>query len=686
MNSKKTIAMILAAMIAAAMFTACSAADAVSGTQSEEPSASVSEKLAHGNDLSSLSEKATDDNSLTDGVAEESSGSVIDLANTEFFTERDLSGDYDESKAVKITCFDSTFKAEGEGVVVKDNVLTITTEGVYILSGTIKDGRIVVEAGDSDKVQLVLNGYSITSSSYSAIYVKSADKVFITTAKGTKNTVADGKTYASDSEESNVDAAIFSKSDLVINGGGELTVTGSMSHAIVSKDDLKITGGTLGVTSVDSAIAGKDSVRIANAAISITSGGDGIKSSNTEDVLKGYVYLESGTVTITSGGDAIQADTSLINTGAKVTAQAGGGSSASTKEHTEEFGGRGMFGGMFGGNEGTAASDSADDDSTSTKGLKAGGDIIVKGGEFTADSADDAVHSDGSVTIEGGKLTLTSGDDGIHAEENVVISGGELTITGSYEGIEGKSITIKDGTVDVTSSDDGMNATDGVSEGGMPGAGGGMMGGDAASSDVFLLISGGTVHVNADGDGLDSNGTLKVEGGNITVDGPTNSGNGALDSGSGAAISGGSIIAVGSSGMAESFGTSSTQASILYNMSETHSAGETITLKDSSGNVLMTYKAEKTFNSVVISTPEIKENGTYTLTVGSRSYTIEMTSVSYSNGGSVGGMQGGMGGGMRGQMGGQADGEQGGMPGGNMGGMRGGMGGFGRDSAASPEI
>ena len=712
---KRRIAVIIiaAAIVTSASLSACTDTQDISGTNADTFS-----DVQTGSAGKSDSGKSGTDKKDTGDFAEKQSGAAV--TKQEQFSERDLSGKYDESSAVTVTCSDSGFTVSGSGAQAKDNVLTISEEGVYIISGSAKNGRIVVNAADTDKVQLVLSGCSLTSSDNSALYVKNADKVFLTLAEGTKNSLSDGKTYSG--SEDGVDSAVYSKTDLTINGSGELTVTGSMSHAIVSKDDLKITGGTITVKSADSAVTGKDSVRIANAEISITSGGDGIKSTNDKDSSKGYVYLESGKITITAENDAIQAQSDIITLDAEVNAATGGGSSNSAKTHTEGFGGIGGFEGQkpdgfqngsdgdkpdgfgFGGQKpegfpggmqdfdnarqsgantsdtdkasektssGSAADSKANDstpsaaaadsksgsaasdtdtssDSTSAKGLKAGGSVTVSGGSVTLDCADDAIHADGSVTVKGGSVSVKTGDDGIHAAENVLVSGGTLTISESYEGVEAKTITVSDGTVDVTASDDGMNATDGISEGGMPGMN---MGGNTEDSDVYILISGGKLHVNAGGDGIDSNGTLKVTGGDVTVDGPTNSGNGALDAGSGSTITGGTVIAVGSSGMAETFGESSSQGSILYNMQESHSAGEKITLKDSSGKVIAEYTAQKTFNSVVISTPEIKKGSKYTLTVGSESYTIEMSSLSYSNGGGMG--MGGAGG-MRG-MGGTDD-------------------------------
>lgn len=625
MNRNKILAVIFAAILIASSFTACGNTDTTDTT-------SITSSVVSDDNSTATEDTATADNAT---VAD---GTKNTINTDDMFTERDLSGDYDEKDAVTITCKDKSFSVDGSGANAENNILTISKEGVYILSGTIMDGRIVVEADKKDKVQIVLKNCSITCSDYSALYVKSADKVFLTLADGTKNTISDGKTYKEDSEESNVDSAVFSKSDLTVNGTGSLTVNGNMSHAIVSKDDLKITNGNITVISVGSAVCGKDSVRIADGTIDITSGGDGIKSTNTEKNDKGYVYIGGGKITITSDNDGIQAETDLICENTNITLTTGGGNENSSKTHSDNFGGFGGWGRWGGWGDQDSTTTNTEEDSTSAKGLKAGGDITVAGSVITADSADDTVHSNSNITINSGTLTLTSGDDGIHADTSATINGGTITITKSYEGVEGSNITVNGGEIDVTSSDDGFNAAGGRDGSSM----GGRMGQNSftANSDIFLKFTGGTVKVNASGDGLDSNNTLIIEGGTIYVDGPTDNNNAAIDYETSATISGGTLIAVGSSGMAERFSEDSEQASILYNMSERHKAGEKITLTSESGEEIISYTAAKSFNSVNISTPKLTSNGKYMLTVGEQSYTIEMTSNSYFNGGSMGGMGG----------------------------------------------
>ncbi|MBO7682299.1 MAG: carbohydrate-binding domain-containing protein, partial [Clostridia bacterium] len=349
--------------------------------------------------------------------------------NTDLFTDRDLDPSYDSATTIDLN--------------KESSRVTITEAGTYVLTGTLH-GQVVVKVADTDKVQLVLNNATITNNTSAAIYVQSGDKVFITTAEGSRNTVSSSATFTSADEETgdNVDGAIFSKATLTFNGSGKLTVNCDNGHGVVSKDDLKVTGGTLDVTAAKKGLAGKDSIRIHDGTITVKAGGDGLHTSNDTDTDKGFVY------------------------------------------------------------------------------------------------------------IEGGSLSIASGDDGIHAETDLSIKGGKISVTQSEEGLEGQNIDLSGGTIDIVSTDDGLNASEGSSgtdntdDFGGYGHGGGF----GANQNASLTISGGTIHVNAQGDALDSNGSMVVSGGTVYVSGPTNGGNGAIDCDN-AQITGGTVIAAGSAGM-----------------------------------------------------------------------------------------------------------------------------------------
>ncbi len=569
----------------------------------------------------------------------------------DMFSDRDYKTDY--SDPVTIVLADGASTADGSGVAIAGNTVTITAKGTYLLTGELTNGQIVVEAGEDDKVQLVLSGARVTCSGSAALYVKDADKVFVTTAEGTDNLLASTGEFAADGE-TNVDGAVFAKCDLTLNGLGALTVESETGHGVVTKDDLCVTSGRLTVKAAKKGLSGKDSVRVAGGEINIESGTDGIHSEHDENAEKGFVYIAGGNLTVRAGRDAISASAALTIVDGTLLLVTGDGSDSAASAAAWNTG-RGGMGGYWGNAQNGA-------DSESRKGLKSDTAIRVSGGSISIDSEDDSVHSNGTVEIAGGELILSSGDDGMHADETLTVLGGVILISQSYEGIEGKNILISGGDISVTASDDGLNAAggnDGSSMGGRFGQNGF---GDSDAS-ASLTISGGTLRVNAGGDGLDSNGALLVSGGLVLVSGPTNSGNGALDYGMSAAITGGTVVAVGASGMAENFGAESTQCAILVNLSSAQAAGSTITLTDQSGAVLVSFTAEKTYQSVVISTPDLAVGGTYTLTAGNEKQTIQLTSTIYGSGSGMFGM-GGFGRGGNNMNGGQTSGEQ--MPGGQM--------------------
>ena len=631
---KKILAVIVATALIVSCFTSCD-----NNTSSDSQSSQVTSSAASNSDSSSASTDTSSDksDSTSDSSSDSSSDSDKQLTADDMFSDRDLSGDY--SECTDITLNKSTASCSDSSVTVADGSVTITKAGTYKLSGTFT-GQIIVNAGDSDKVQLVLDNASITKEGSAALYIINADKVFVTTVKGTENTLSSTGEFASSDDETNVDGAIFSKSDITFNGSGTLNVKCESKHGIVTKDDLKITGGTYNITSASQGLSGKDSVRIAGGNITVTSGTDGIHSENTDDTENGYVYISGGTLNITSGKDCIDASGTVDIKDGAFTFKAGGGSSEKTTGDSTE----------------------------SYKGIKADGVLTISGGTFDIDTLDDAIHSNADVTVSGGTLDISTGDDGVHSDNNTVVSGGEINIAKCYEGLEGQTVTVSGGKVTLTASDDGINAAGGDNQG----VGGGF-GPDSfsADSDAKITITGGEIHVNASGDGLDSNGDIEISGGTVYVYGPTNDGNGSLDYENNAVITGGTVIMAGSSGMAMNFGSESTQGSILASTGNA-SAGTAVKLTDSSGNVIAEFTPTVSFRTVVISTPDITSDGTYTLTVGDSTQEITMSGYIYGSG-MGGGFGGGFGGGNRPDGNNQGGNDQGGFGGGNPPDMNGGQ-------------
>lgn len=572
------------------------------------------------------------------------------FSSADMFTERDLAGTYEESGAVYVTLSDDGITGETDGVAINGQMVTITAEGTYIFSGTLSEGQIVVDA-DNAKVQIVFDNVDITCASSTAVYVKSAEKVFVTLAEGSQNTLRNTDEYVA-IDDNNIDAVIFSKSDLTLNGTGSLTIVSAEGHGIVSKDDLKITGGTYDITAAGHALSGKDSVRIADGTFILTAEKDGIHAENADDEEKGYIYIADGDFTITSDGDGMDASNIVQIEDGTFDITAGGGAANSLKTHESDVPG-GPGGGMPQNGERpdgesmpqmgekpdgenmtemgkrpdgttppekpsqtdqsdtadeTAAPDNAtdhqsssaettedtttDESGTSTKGIKAGGGMYLNGGTYQIDSADDSIHSNANITIADGTYTLATGDDGVHADDALIVNGGTITVTESYEGLEGLTVTINDGTIDITASDDGIN-----------------------TAGEKMELNGGYIHILAGGDGVDSNGDLTINGGEIYIDGPSDNGNNAIDYGdrSSAYVNGGTLVAIGSSGMAEVMSDSSKQKVLMIKLGEQMEAGNVV-LTDSEGNVIVSYTALKTYDCVIISTAEVESGATYTLT------------------------------------------------------------------------
>ena len=558
------------------------------------------------------------------------------------FSDRDFDIDYSSKKSAVIQLNGSTASCSSNAVEITGSTITILDEGTYILSGTLTDGMIRVNADKKDKIQLVLNGAEIHNETSAPIYVLQADKVFITTAPGSDNTLSNGGSFVP-VDDSNIDAVIFSKEDLTLNGSGTLTLNSPAGHGIVSKDSLTITGGSYRISSASHALSGKDDVSIADGAFVLAAGKDGIRAENDDDPSLGLVCILGGTFDISAEGDGISASAQLLIENGDFDITAGGGSANATSKSSGNWGGFGGGMGGFGGFGGTggrnpgskpgatqntpstaATEDSAE--SSSMKGLKATGSLTVTGGTFRMDTADDAVHSNISVTISGGTFDIAAGDDAFHADDTLTVTDGVILISTSYEGLEGQHIRVSGGDITLTADDDGLNAAGGTDSSGITGGRDGMFGGGGkggfgggfgGSSNGSIVISGGTLRITASGDGIDANGTLEITGGHTTVTGPTQGDTATLDYDVSGTISGGTFIGTGASGMAQSF-SAADQGVIALSVGN-QAAGTLITLSDQSGRVLFSHAPDLSFAIVILSSPELLKGETYNITIGSAS-------------------------------------------------------------------
>lgn len=581
-------------------------------------------------------------------------------------------------------------------VLIDGQNVTITQAGTYQIAGTLDDGALIVESAENAKITLVLGGVSIKNSTGAAIQIATADDVTIELSEGTTNVLQSGEEVdiatATESEEAS-GGALQSKADLKIKGKGSLTVLGYLNNGIHCTKDLKIKNGNISVTALGHGIKGKNSVTVSGGTVTVTSGKDGITSDETENEEKGFVTIEDGEIIITSAGDGVSAETTLTVTGGVISIISGGGS-ANAQQKTDNMRGwwdfdnsasddnsascKGLKAGKALVISGGSITIDAQDDALHTD-----GDMTISGAECILSTGDDGAHAALSLTVLDGKITVLTSYEGLEANQ-ITLAGGELDITASDDGINanggsdgfsggfgggfgggrggmggsfgGRRNDTNNQSGDKTPPDNNnmtppdnsnmQNPPDGNALSGNPPT---MPGQDAADSTTtddttdkppLLLITGGKITVNADGDGLDSNSNLRMEGGDITINGPSNGGNGALDigteNGGAGVIAGGTLIALGTSSMAENFGSTSTQCAFLVTMNS-FGAGETITITDSQGNVLYTGVTVKSANSVVFSSADLTVGETYTVTIGSTSAPVTQSSTVVGNSNGFGG-------------------------------------------------
>ena len=382
---------------------------------------------------------------------------------------------------------------------------------------------------------------------------------------------------------------------------------------------MKIIDTNIEINANDDGIRGKDYTYVKNSNIKVESKGDGLKSTNGDEENVGYILIEGGKLEIEAGADAIQAESILtIKENPTISIKTSGEIETKTNSFYKP-----------------AMSQNTNNVSsgTSSKGLKAGKEITIDSGVITINSTDDAIHSNSFIIINDGKITITSGDDGIHADNNIEINGGSIDISKSYEGIESGYIKINNGTVSVVASDDGINVGGGNDQSSL-----GRVGANSftqANSGRTLAINGGEITVNSTGDGLDSNGSIEMSGGNVTVIGATGGGNGVLDYDESFKITGGTLIAYGGSDMWQDTSSYSTQASVTFSYSG--NSGDYIVLKDENEKEIITLKTVKPYSRIILSTVGLEIGKTYSLYVnGEKVGSKELTSVVNSEGNSGG--------------------------------------------------
>ena len=378
------------------------------------------------------------------------------------FTENDKNGTWDTSRATQITLNGDEVSVFGGGAYAFDGNVMITGKGKYVISGTLADGSVIVDADSSAKIWIMLDGVDITCSTGACFDVEQADKVFLSLAEGSENRLTT-LGFSAENLTAGMDGAVFSRDDLTINGTGSLTVTAGEESGIVCNDELIFTGGTVTVDAAADALHVNDNLRIMEAKLNLKAGDDGISLTGLESEL----YWASGTLTATASGDGINAENNIRILDGSLTLEAGDdGISAGGITGTLE---------IAGGNLQITAAD---------KGISAENTVTMTGGTVEIDAEDDGVSAVGLFRMEDGVLTITARDDGIHSDTAVEIAGGTVRIPSCYEGIEAVTIDVSGGEITIEPEDDGLNANGGTNSfggfggrGGFGGGPGGMQGG-----------------------------------------------------------------------------------------------------------------------------------------------------------------------------------------------------------------
>lgn len=598
-NQKKITALVITGALTMSLVTGCSKTATDSSTSGSAATATTS-----------------DADSTSDG-----SVSTVSFTKSDMFTDRDSDPSYDEKFASTITFSESSVNSSSDSVTISDSstasndaadsdtndttdssytTITISEAGTYILTGSASNAQVIIDADKETKIQLVLDDLTLSCKSSAPIYVRKADKVFITLADGSSNTLATtGEFVAIDSN--NIDAVIFSKDDLTLNGSGSLTINSPYGHGIVSKDDLVVTSGTYTMTCAKHGLSGKDSVRILDGTFDLTVTKDGIHASNDDDENLGYIYIAGGTFTINSDDDGMHADSTLYIEDGTIDIQKSyeglEGQTITILDGDID---------IVSSDDGINAANGSDsNDSTNNKqmpGNPPSGDNQMPGNPPSDDSFDTSKNTDSNSS----QNTDSNNDQNSDDSQSDNKPQGTPPSNGNFD--------------PSNNSNSNMDPQQGNAPGGM---GGFDM--DADESCV-LTINGGTITINAGGDGIDSNGYFYMNGGTVYVEGPESNGDSALDYSISATITGGYFLSTGYSGMAQNFGSDSTQCSYMLTLSSNTSGTTTVTLTDADGNVLLSHETSKSYNSVIVSCPELEVGSTYTLTAGDTSQSITPTS------------------------------------------------------------
>ena len=489
---------------------------------------------------------------------------------------------YDESKATQVTLADQTATVTGQGASFSAQTLTISQAGTYVLTGSGKNLKLVVEAADTDQVHLVFQNLTLEGEG-TLLQVNKAQEVVISLAEGSQNALTESQ--ASDDEK--VKATIHSQVPLTLNGTGNLTLTALTKNALEVEDDLKVLGGTYTVKAANHGFKAEGALDIEAATLTIEAGKDGLHAEHNETTERANISLNPTQLSIAATEDGVDAGNELTIKGGTITV------------------------------------------SQSEEGLEA---RVIRqlGGDVTIKSSDDGVNASAGSSNKTSDTSATSKTTDASATSNTAdtssSAGQATTDSGTTSSSASQATADPAATSQADQANKDKNATppsppagQAPPQGGQPpqnGQGpGGMPPGGQEESDPSLqiILEGGTLTIDAEGDGIDSNGTVSISGGSLVVNGSVQGGNGPLDAAGDITITGGTVWALGTSDMLQGFAQGSTQASITANIAGT--AGQTLIILDANGKEVTRQTASKDFQAVIMSSADLVDGQTYTIQV-----------------------------------------------------------------------
>ena len=489
---------------------------------------------------------------------------------------------YDESQATQVTLADQTATVTGQGASFSDQTLTITQAGTYVLTGSGKNIKLVVEAADTDQVHLVFQNLTLEGEG-TLLQINKAYEVVISLAEGSQNTLTESQ--ASDDEK--VKATIHSQVPLTLNGTGSLTLTALTKNALEVEDDLKVLGGTYTVKAANHGFKVEGALDIEAATLTIEAGKDGLHAEHDETTERANISLNPTQLSIAATEDGVDAGNELTIEGGTITV------------------------------------------SQSEEGLEArvirqlGGDVTIKSSDdgINASAGSSSKSSDTSATSKTTDASTTSNTADTSSSASQATTDSATASTSASQSTADPAATSQtdQANQDKNQTPPAPTAGQAPPQGGQPpqnGQGpGGMPPGGQEESDPSLqiILEGGTLTIDAEGDGIDSNGTVTISGGSLVVNGSVQGGNGPLDAAGDITITGGTVWALGTSDMLQGFAQGSTQASITANIAGT--AGQTLIILDANGKEVTRQTASKDFQAVIMSSADLVDGQTYTIQV-----------------------------------------------------------------------